>query len=110
MKGQIRECRDKFQQTPALTEPVRAQADPGPGSKEGLGVLGTGSDSLLDSYGKLAQAAGSLGSPLYGPSRLGAIALPELCPLPQNSPVKYLSSKCPWIVLQLGANSPVGSS
>ena len=83
MKGQIRECREKLQQTPAFAEPVRAEADPGPDSKEGLGVLGTGGDSLLDSFGKLAQVAGSLGSPLYGAGRTGCYCTSR--PLPLSS-------------------------
>lgn len=39
------------------------------------------------------------GESLLEQAGLGAIILPDLCPLPQIIPTKYLSSECPWIVL-----------
>lgn len=45
IKGQVRELRGQFHQTPALTGPVRADDDRGPDSEQGPGVPGRGNES-----------------------------------------------------------------
>lgn len=98
VKGRIREPRAKFRQTPAFTEPVHAhQGWPRPDSGEEPGVLGTGLGSGLFWEAGLSERLP--GESLLEQAGLGAIALPDLCPLPQIIPTEYLSSECPWIAL-----------
>lgn len=77
---------------------MRAKADPGQTPKKSLEswelvvtlwtVSGSWPGWKAPRWESLLEQAG-----------LGAIVLPDLCPLPQIIPTKYLSSKCPWIVL-----------
>lgn len=99
IKGQIRELRGQFHQTPALTEPVRADDDRGQTLSKGLESWEEVMSLSWTLRGSWPRWKPPWGVPSMEQAGLGATVLPDLCPLPEIIPAKYHSSECPWIVL-----------